>query len=113
MNRVAIQEIPIVIQDKIFVGQNIRTQGDPKWPAQCPDTPGSLWYGHTYDPKRWKVRAPGRAIPDPSVIAEFFGDTILVNGTVFPEVKVEPRRYRLRMLNACNAPVPEPAASGR
>ena len=32
-----------------------------------------------------------------------FGDTMLVNGTVYPQVAVEPRRYRLRILNACNA----------
>jgi spore coat protein A len=41
--------------------------------------------------------------PDPSVIPEFFGDTMLVNGTSFPKALVEPRRYRLRFLNACNA----------
>src|SRR5207344_1354354 len=41
--------------------------------------------------------------PNPSVIAEFFGDTMLVNGTAFPAAVVEPRRYRLRLLNACNA----------
>lgn len=28
---------------------------------------------------------------------------MLVNGTTFPTVTVEPRRYRLRFLNACNA----------
>jgi spore coat protein A len=36
-------------------------------------------------------------------IPEFFGDTMLVNGKVWPYLDVEPRRYRLRMLNACNA----------
>ena len=36
-------------------------------------------------------------------IPEFFGDTMLVNGKVWPFLDVEPRRYRLRMLNACNA----------
>src|SRR5256885_14433589 len=28
---------------------------------------------------------------------------MLANGTVYPEVTVEARRYRLRILNACNA----------
>jgi spore coat protein A len=37
------------------------------------------------------------------VVAEFFGDTMLVNGTAFPRTSVEPRRYRLRLLDACNA----------
>lgn len=37
------------------------------------------------------------------MVPEFFGDTMLANGTVFPQVTVEARRYRLRILNACNA----------
>ena len=45
--------------------------------------------------------------PDPRVpqvwIPEFFGDTVLVNGKVWPFLEVEPRKYRLRMLNASNA----------
>ncbi len=28
---------------------------------------------------------------------------MLVNGTVYPYLEVEPRQYRFRMLNACNA----------
>ena len=36
-------------------------------------------------------------------VPEFFGDTILVNGTVYPFLEVEQRQYRFRMLNACNA----------
>src|SRR5947209_1510487 len=36
-------------------------------------------------------------------IPEFFGDTMLVNGKVWPHLDVEPRRYRFRMINACNA----------
>src|SRR5256885_12614090 len=40
---------------------------------------------------------------DLSVIPEFFGDTMLCNGTVYPSVKLEQRRYRFRILNACNA----------
>ncbi|MDP4173736.1 MAG: multicopper oxidase domain-containing protein [Bacteroidota bacterium] len=34
---------------------------------------------------------------------EFFGDTILVNGTAWPKLEVEPRKYRFRMLNASQA----------
>lgn len=36
-------------------------------------------------------------------IPEFFGDTMLVNGKVWPFLEVEPRKYRFRMLNGCNA----------
>jgi FtsP/CotA-like multicopper oxidase with cupredoxin domain len=34
---------------------------------------------------------------------EFFGNTILVNGKVWPYLEVEPRKYRFRMLNGSNA----------
>ncbi len=71
-------EIPLLIQDRSF----------------NPD--GSLLY---------PVQTPGD--PDPRVppvwIPEFFGDTILVNGMVWPYLEVEPRRYRFRMLNGSNA----------
>jgi spore coat protein A len=35
-------------------------------------------------------------------IAEVFGDATLVNGKLFPYLEVEPRKYRLRVLNAAN-----------
>jgi spore coat protein A len=103
-------EIPLVIQDKIFVGPNINLI-DPTWSAvSSATTPGSLWYPHVYDRARWKaagnVKGSGAnnlTPPDPSVIPESFGDTMLVNGTTFPKATAEPRRYRLRFLNACNA----------
>lgn len=34
---------------------------------------------------------------------EFFGNTILVNGKVWPFLEVEPRKYRFRLLNGSNA----------
>jgi spore coat protein A, manganese oxidase len=44
---------------------------------------------------------------DPEVppfwVPEFFGDTVLVNGAIWPRFAVEPRRYRFRILNASNA----------
>ncbi len=100
-------EIPLVIQDKIFVGTNIAAV-DPTWSAvSSATTPGSLWYAHIYERNRWKAagNVKGGNLPptDPSCIPEFFGDTMLVNGTTFPKAAVEPRRYRLRFLNACNA----------
>ena len=71
--------------------------------------PGSLWYAHTYEVNqpdgsgRWDLGPGGLPLPDPSSIPEFFGDTMLVNGTTFPEATVQARRYRFRLLNACNA----------
>ncbi len=95
-------EIPLVFQDKIFVGSDILTV-DPTWPG--PTAPGSLWYAHVYDTARYGKLGPNPLgpPPQPSTVPEYFGDTMLVNGTVYPQVSVEPRRYRLRILNACNA----------
>jgi spore coat protein A, manganese oxidase len=36
-------------------------------------------------------------------IGEYFGDVMLVNGKVWPFLEVEPRMYRFRVLNGCNA----------
>jgi spore coat protein A len=43
--------------------------------------------------------------PDPQSpwVPEIFGNAILVNGKLFPYLEVEPRRYRLRVLNGSNA----------
>ncbi|MGA2741512.1 MAG: multicopper oxidase [Bryobacteraceae bacterium] len=35
-------------------------------------------------------------------VPEVFGNAFLVNGNLFPYLHVEPRKYRLRVLNACN-----------
>src|SRR5436190_17163371 len=93
------REIPLVVQDKIFLGPNILV-GDPTWPG--PTSVGSLWYPHLYEKNRWKFTG-SLAMPDPSCIPEMFGDTMLANGTVYPTQTVEARRYRLRFLNACQA----------
>jgi spore coat protein A len=81
-------QIPLVFQDKVF----------------DPLRPGQLWYPNVYDQQFFLLMPPVGAppLPTPSLVAEFWGDTMLVNGTAFPFVEVEPRRYRLRMLNACN-----------
>jgi len=39
----------------------------------------------------------------PSALAEFFGDHIVVNGKLWPKANVEPRHYRLRLLNGCDS----------
>jgi spore coat protein A len=98
------REIPLVIQDKIFVGPDIAIV-DPTWGAVTTpksQTVGSLWYPHVYEKNRWKFTG-SILMPDPSCIPEMFGDTMLVNGTVFPAATVEARRYRFRLLNACQA----------
>jgi spore coat protein A len=69
------QEIEIAIQDRMF------------------DTSGQLLF-------------PDAGI-NPTVhpfwLPEFFGDVIVVNGTTWPYLNVEPRRYRFRFLDGSNA----------
>jgi len=72
-------EIPLTIQDRFF----------------NPD--GSLLY-----PTEDNGGDPDPRVP-PVWIPEFFGDTVLVNGRVWPFLEVEPRKYRFRILNASNA----------
>jgi spore coat protein A len=82
----------VIIQDKIFKSE-----------ADAWGRAGDLWYPSIYAPERWEVGPSSLSLPIPSCVPEFFGDTMLVNGVVFPAAHVEQRRYRLRVLNACNA----------
>ncbi|MCM3676901.1 multicopper oxidase [Peribacillus simplex] len=68
-------EIPLNIQDRSF------------------NTDGSLFYDHM------------GANPSihPYVVPEFFGNTIMVNGKVWPNLNVKPQQYRFRVLNGSNA----------
>jgi spore coat protein A len=74
-------EIPLMIQDRMF------------------NTDGSLFYP--------MVDLTGETDPNvpPVWVPEFFGDTVLVNGKVWPYLEVEPRKYRFRILNGANARV--------
>jgi spore coat protein A, manganese oxidase len=70
-------EIPLVIQDRQF--QPTPKNGYQNFLYPTSDIPGAVWIG------------------------EYFGDVMLVNGVVWPYLNVEPRKYRLRILNGCNA----------
>ncbi|HEY6239609.1 MAG TPA: multicopper oxidase [Burkholderiales bacterium] len=72
-------EVPLVIQDRYF------------------NHDGSLLY-----PVEDNGGDPDPRVP-PIWIPEFFGDTVLVNGKVWPFLEVEPRKYRFRILNGSNA----------
>lgn len=75
-----IYEVPIVIQDRSF-----KSDGSLDYTVRNPaEIPTSSDH-------------PGQWVP------EFFGDTIVVNGAVWPYLDVEPRKYRLRVLNGSNA----------
>ncbi|HWZ88881.1 MAG TPA: multicopper oxidase [Polyangiaceae bacterium] len=46
---------------------------------------------------------PTSGVADAPWVSEVYGDTMLVNGKLFPYLDVEPRSYRLRIVNASNA----------
>jgi spore coat protein A len=69
-------EIELVIQDRMF------------------DSGGQLYYPSM-------PMAAGQ--PDISVLPEFFGNFILVNGKAWPFLNVEPRQYRFRLLNGSDS----------
>jgi spore coat protein A len=103
--------IPLVIQDKSFLDGTM----DSSYPVSGA-RPGDLWYPHVYagppipDMKlpatcgrtgRWKIS--GGRPPSPSLVPEAFFNTNLVNGAPYPVLRVAPRRYRFRVLNAAQA----------
>lgn len=69
-------EIPLLIQDRSF------------------NQDGSLFY-----PSQPQPPVPG---VNPCITPGVDGDTILVNGKVWPYLAVEPRKYRFRILNGSN-----------
>ena len=48
---------------------------------------------------------PPELFPDggPTALAEFFGDHMVVNGKIWPKENVEPRNYRMRLLNGTDS----------
>jgi spore coat protein A len=69
-------EIPLVVQDRTL------------------DDNGQLVYAPTED--------DGTRLPSGKWGPQFFGELPVVNGAIYPFLNVEPRRYRLRLLNAAN-----------
>ena len=66
-----------------------------------------LVHGAVFNPYYDPVNAPWEppvipGTPNPSIVPEAFMDTPVVNGTAYPFVKVGPKAYRFRILNACN-----------
>lgn len=56
-----------------------------------------------YDPANAPWEPPViPATPNPSMAGEAFMDTPVVNGTVYPYLEVDPKAYRLRILNAAD-----------
>ncbi|WP_088278727.1 multicopper oxidase family protein [Ideonella sp. A 288] len=59
------------------------------------DTTGKVFYPY--------IDAANPGAPVPTHLPEFFGDFILVNGVPWPRFDVEPRPYRLRIVNASDS----------
>ncbi len=73
--------LPLIIQDKEFKAD------------------GKLFY-----PTQNNGTYPDGVKPiHPIWVPEFFGDTPVVNGTAYPKLDAQPRRYRLRLLNGSQA----------
>ena len=83
-------EVPLIFMDRWFtIGANNQFTG-----SMLYDTP-------TTPPPAFDTSA---ATPHHPIWAtELWADTALVNGKVYPFLNVEPRLYRFRTLNACNA----------
>jgi spore coat protein A, manganese oxidase len=82
-------ELPLLLQDRMF-----KENGELFYPAFRGD-PNYADF----------ITNEGAEIdPDaPTVLAEFFGDHMVVNGKIWPKKYVEPRKYRLRLLNGCDS----------
>lgn len=77
-------EIPLLIQDRSF------------------NEDGSIFYPTELDPPFPLPVEDPLPLPNPTVTLGYVGDTIVVNGKVWPYLDVEPRKYRFRLLNGSN-----------
>jgi spore coat protein A, manganese oxidase len=97
--------VPLIIQDKSF-----------KAVADQWGKPGDLWYPSVYeanspnnDTGRWDIDDPSDGFANlglpqtPSCVPEFFPDTPVINGEAYPYLQVQPRRYRVVVLNGSQA----------
>jgi spore coat protein A len=100
--------IPLIIQDKTFIGPLGNDQPGGR------GEPGDLWYPSVYEKAstggRWDYGPDGDppasvtgGLPLPSCVPEFFADTPIVNGVAYPYLDLEQRHYRFRILNGSQA----------
>jgi spore coat protein A, manganese oxidase len=81
-------EVPLVIQDRMF-----DANGQFLMPHQGS---GGMIVNPAINQQPWPSGHP-------YWVPEFFGDVAVVNGTAWPNLQVEQRKYRFRLLNGCNA----------
>jgi len=87
-------ELAYAIQDRMF-----SDKGELFYPA----FPGDPFYDDFITGEG--AILPPDLFPDggPSALAEFFGDHMVVNGKIWPKENVEPRNYRMRLLNGTDS----------
>ncbi|MFC6672171.1 multicopper oxidase family protein [Marinobacterium aestuariivivens] len=87
-------ELAFAVQDRMFLNT-----GELFYPA----FPGDPFYSDFIDDEGAEL--PEEVFPEggPTALAEFFGDHMLVNGTIWPKCEVERRQYRVRLLNGCDS----------
>ena len=87
-------ELAYAIQDRMFTDK-----GELFYPA----FPGDPFYDDFITGEG--AILPPDLFPDggPTALAEFFGDHIVVNGKIWPKTDVEPRNYRMRLLNGTDS----------
>ena len=88
-------EAAYAIQDRMF-----KENGE----LFCPAFPGDPFYDE-FIAGQGVVLPPEVFGPNagPTALAEFFGDHMVVNGKLWPKAEVEPRNYRLRLLNGSDS----------
>lgn len=96
----AAYDIPLMIQDRSF-----KRDGSLHYTADVGEHETRQEAKEATETAKNKplARDPVTGKPSPSIEPEVFGDTILVNGKVWPVLEVEPRKYRFRILNGSNA----------
>jgi FtsP/CotA-like multicopper oxidase with cupredoxin domain len=105
-----------IIRDDMDTGLPNNPLGLPAYPYEAAfaiqdrmfDTLGRLFFPAFPGDPAWAdfITGEGLAdedVPQPSALAEFFGDHILVNGVIWPKMDVEQRHYRLRLLNGSDS----------
>lgn len=124
--------IPLVLQDRTFVPDDIALQ-DERWNTTAWGAPGDSWMPHVYetvqDPNqvnswnavgRWHygpwfwpvfpslyplplgVYSPEGAENTNTTTPEAWMDTPVINGVAYPVLEVDPKTYRFKILNASN-----------
>jgi FtsP/CotA-like multicopper oxidase with cupredoxin domain len=124
--------IPLVLQDRTFVPDDIALQ-DARWNTSAWGQPGDSWFPHVYEtvqdpaqannwnavgrwhygPWFWPVFPALYALPEGTyspageintvtTTPEGWNDTPIINGVAYPTLTVDPTTYRFRLLNASN-----------